>query len=109
MPAPTPRTTRAVMEPCSWLAFDGLDAEHPLLYLTERDGQRLLLAARFHQRPDVLEQAFAELRVVGVDLPGALRGHDHQPVLAVRDFEKLVDRRAGDAGGGSVGLCAFPL
>src|SRR5581483_11785956 len=106
MPAPTPRTTRADMVPRPLAAFDGLDAEHPLPDLAERDGQRLLLAARLHQRPDVLEQAFAELRVVGVDLPGALRGHDHQPVLAVRDLEKLVDRRADDAVGGLVGLSA---
>src|SRR5206468_639697 len=74
LPAPTPRTTRAVMVPKPLGAFDDLDAEHPLLELAKRDGQRLLLAARLHQRPDVLEQPFAELGVVGVDLAGALRG-----------------------------------
>src|SRR5260370_5261281 len=73
-------------------AFDGLDVEQPLLDLTERDGQRLLLAARLHQRPDVLKQALAELRVIGVYLPCALRGHDHEPVLAGHDVQKLVDR-----------------
>src|SRR6266568_3851062 len=85
-------------------AFDGLDVQHPLLDLAERDGQRLLLAARLHQRPDVLEQALAELRIVGVDLPCALRGHDHQPVLAVHDVKELVDRRVDDAVGALVGM-----
>src|SRR5579863_5595594 len=107
MPAPTPRTTRAgiVVGLASWAsrasrsAFRGLDGEQPFLDLAERDGQRLLLAARLDQRADVLQQALAELRVVSVDLPGALRGHDHQPVLAVHDLEKLVDRRVDDAVG----------
>src|SRR6266496_2933374 len=85
-------------------ALDDFDIEHVLLDLAERDGQRLLLAARLHQRPDVLEQALSELRVVGVDLPCALRGHDHQPVLAVHDVKELVDRRVDDAVGALVGL-----
>src|ERR1700755_342357 len=84
-------------------ALDGLDVEHVLLDLAERDGQRLLLAAGLHQRPDVPEQALSELRIVGVDLPCALRGHDHQPVLAVHDVKELVDRRAADVVGGLVG------
>src|SRR6266576_114432 len=87
-------------------ALDGLDVKHVLLDLAKRDGQRLLLAAGLHQRPDVLEQALSELRVVGVDLPCALRGHDHQPVLAVHDIKELVDRRVDDAVGGLVGLSA---
>src|SRR5215475_10858700 len=86
------------------LALDGLDVQHALLDLTERDGQRLLLAPRLHQRPDVLEQALAELRVVGVDLPCALGGHDDQPVLAVHDVKEFVDRRVDDAVGDLVGL-----
>src|SRR5712664_2317675 len=85
-------------------ALDGLDVQHPLLDLTERDGQRLLLATRLHQRPDVLEQALTELRVIGIDLSCALRGHDHQPVLAVHDAKKLVDRRVDDAVGDLVGM-----
>src|SRR5579859_2839390 len=98
MPAPTPRMTRADagMGACS-LAFGGFDVEQPLLDLTERDRQRLLLAAGLDQRADVLQQPLAELGVVRVDLPCALRGHDHQPVLAVHDIEKLVDRRVDDA------------
>src|SRR5438034_2979498 len=87
-------------------ALDDLDAEHALLDLAERDGQRLLLAARLHQRPDVLEQALSELRVVSVDLPCALRGHDYQPVLAVHDVKEFVDRRVDDAVGDLVGLSA---
>src|SRR4026207_1838099 len=87
-------------------ALDDLDVEHVLLDLAERDGQRLLLAAGLHQRPDVLEQALSERRVGGVDLPCALRGHDHQPVLAVHDAKELVDRRVDDAVGGLVGLSA---
>src|SRR5258705_10495239 len=90
-------------ETWSLSALDGLDVEHVLLDLAERDGQRLLLAARLHQRPDVLKQALSELRVVGVDLPCALRGHDHQPVLAVHDVKKLVDRRVDDAPGAHAG------
>src|SRR5256885_14433349 len=82
-------------ETWSLSALDGLDVEHVLLDLAERDGQRLLLAARLYQRPDVLEQALAELRVVSVDLPCALRGHDYQPVLAVHDAKEFVDRRGG--------------
>src|SRR6201987_5813462 len=87
-------------------ALDGLDVEHVLLDLAERDGQRLLLAAGLHQRPDVLEQALSELRVVSVDLPCALRGHDYQPVLAVHDVKEFVDRRGDGALGGLVGLSA---
>src|ERR1700750_1609453 len=81
-------------------ALDGLDVEHVLLDLAERDGQRRLCAPGLPQRPDVLEQALSELRVVVFALPCALRGHDHQPVLAVHDVKELVDRRGGGGGGG---------
>src|SRR5487761_1420987 len=111
MPAPTPRMIRADagMAASGWseLAFSGLDVEQALLDLTKRDGQRLLLAARLDQRADVLQQPLAELGVVRVDLPCALRGHDHQPVLAVHDFQKLVDRRVGDAVG-NLSPCRVP-
>src|SRR5271154_249060 len=103
MPAPTPKITRADagMAASGWYrsAFGGLDVEQPLLDLTERDGQRLLLAAGLDQRADILQQPLAELGGIRVDLPCALRGHDHQPVLAVHDLEKLVDRRVDDAVG----------
>src|SRR3984893_3878010 len=74
-----------------------LDLQHALARLTQRDRQRLLLHAGLHERPDVLKQALAELRVVGVDLARPLRGPDHQPVPAVNDLEQLVDRRVDDA------------
>src|SRR5579862_3173799 len=106
MPAPTPRMTRGGMAGSRLLgsALEDLDVEQPLLDLPQRDRQRLLLAARLHQRTDVLKQALTELRVIGVDLPCALRGHDHQPVLAVHDIQKLVDRRVDDAVGNPEGL-----
>src|SRR5260370_28427742 len=112
MPAPAPRITRAdagmAASGWSWSACGGLDVEQPLLDLTERDGQRLLLTARLDQRADVLQQPLAELGVIRVDLPGALRGHDHQPVLAVHDLEKLVDRRVDDALGDLSARHALP-
>ncbi len=68
--------------------------------LTQCDRQRLLLrAGRLHQRSDVLQQALAQLRVVGVDLAGPLGRVDHQAVLGVGGFQELVDRRVGDAFG----------
>src|SRR6202453_417975 len=94
MPAPTPRTTRAGI---AGSRLDGLDAEQPALNLAQRDGQPLLLAAGLHQWPDVLQQALAELGVVGVDLTCTLRGHDDQPVLAVHDIKEFIDRRVNDA------------
>src|SRR6204780_189790 len=103
MPAPTPKMTRAgagtAASGSAGSAFNDLDVEQPLLDLTERDGQRLLLAAGLDQRADIIQQPLAELGVIRVDLPCALRGHDHQPVLAVHDLEKLVDRRVDDAVG----------
>src|SRR5205814_1199777 len=39
------------------------------------------------------EGALAELVVVVVDLPGALRGHDHQRVARVHVLEQVVDAR----------------
>src|SRR5580704_1254042 len=98
--------TWPLLRPESPSALDDLDAEHALLDFAERDGQRLLLAARLYQRPDVLEQPLSELRVVSVDLPCALRGHDYQPVLAVHDAKEFVDRRVDDAVGDLVGLSA---
>src|SRR5262249_9631201 len=79
------------------LAFGLLDLQQALASLAQRDRQRLLLHAGLDERADVLKQALAELRVVGVDLASPLRGQDHQPVLAVNDLEQLVDRRVDDA------------
>src|SRR6204780_4833269 len=103
MPAPTPKMTRAgagtAASGSAGAAFNALAVEQPLLDLTERDGQRLLLAAGLDQRADILQQPLAELGVIRVDLPCAFCGHDPQPVLAVHDLEKLVDRRVDDAVG----------
>src|SRR5260370_40775401 len=100
MPAPTPRTTRigtcqdAAVRP-SGLRL--LRAHQSLADLAQRDRERLLLNAGLDQRADVLEQALAELGVVGVDLPGPLRRHDDEAVLAVDHIEQIVDGRGDDA------------
>ena len=71
--------------------------------LAQRDREGLLLDVRVDQRADVLEEALAELRVVGVDLPGTLGAVEDQLVLAVGLGEQVVDRGVGDALGGDVG------
>src|SRR5688500_10597240 len=77
----------------------GLCGEETGVDLAHRDGERLLLRSRLDERADVLEQALAELAVVGVDLTGALGREDHQRVLGGALLEQLVDRRVGDAFG----------
>jgi hypothetical protein len=74
-----------------------LVVEQAVVDLAQRDRQRLLLHAGLDQRADVLEQALAELGVVGVDLARALGGVDDQAVLGVGAVEQLVDRGVGDA------------
>ena len=119
MPPPTPRTMldgtsspspaagRAVSR---WVRPSPGAGEQSLADLTQRDGQRLLLDPGLDQRADVLQQALAELGVVGVDLPRPLGRHDDQAVLAVYDLEQVVDGRVGDAlRGGITPLCAFRL
>src|SRR5580704_19725769 len=87
----------------SWsgLSWSGLHyvrgGQQALPDLAERDGQRLLLDPGLDQRAHVLQQALAELSVVGVDLPRPLRRHDHQAVLAVDDLEQIINGRVGDA------------
>src|ERR1700754_2684004 len=102
MPPPTPRTTwgrrsagGVPVTSVSSLAFGVL--EQAGVDLAERDRQRLLARTRLHQRADVLEQALAELRVVVVDLAGALGRVDHQGVLRADLVEQVVDRGVGDA------------
>src|SRR5690606_29308379 len=65
--------------------------------LVQRDGQRLVGHLGLDQRSDVLQETLGELRVVGVDLAGALGGVDHQGVLGVRVLQQVVDGRVGDA------------
>ena len=54
------------------MLFGRLELDQVGVDLAQRDGQRLLLRRGLDQRADVLEQALAELAVVGVDLPGPL-------------------------------------
>src|SRR6185436_13640108 len=56
-----------------------------------------------------LQQALAELRVVVVDLAGALGGVDHEGVLRAHLAEQIVDGRVGDALGDGTGAGAGQL
>src|SRR3954453_20866164 len=105
MPPLTPRTTCRPFMPGgrSDLRFELLERQRVLVDLTQGHRQRLLLDVGRDERADVLEQTLAELRVVGVDLAGPLRGVDDQRVLALDLVEELVDRRVGDANRGSGG------
>src|SRR3954462_7285560 len=99
MPPETPSTTAG---PAGAMGSDDrvrdlLVGEQSAVDLAEGDRERLLLHAGLDQRADVLEQAFAELGVVGVDLASALGGVDDQAVLGVGRSEQLVDRGVGDA------------
>src|SRR6478672_6199213 len=49
-----------------------LAGQEVLVDLAQGDGERLLLHVGVDERADVLQEALAELRVVGVDLAGAL-------------------------------------
>ena len=80
-----------------WAPAVSTAVQQPLADLAQRDRQRLLLHVGLDQRADVLQQALAELGVVGVDLPRPLGREDDQAVLAVDDLEQLVDRRVDDA------------
>src|SRR5437763_9239301 len=106
MPPLTPRTTwRSLIRPGrSDLRLELLEGQRVLVDLTQRHRERLLLHVGRDERADVLEKTLTELRVVGVDLPGALRRVDDERVLALDLVEQLVDGRVGDAlgvGGGA--------
>ena len=75
---------------------DVLAGQQVVVDLAERDRERLLLDVGVDERADVLQQALAELGVVGVDLPGALGAVEDQLVLAVGLGEQVVDRGVGD-------------
>src|SRR6478735_2002763 len=70
---------------------DVLADEQVVVDLAQGDRERLLLDMGVHERADVLEQALTELRVVGVDLPGALGAEENQLVLAVGLGQQVVD------------------
>src|SRR6266567_6818128 len=103
MPPPTPRTTRAAGGVCDIaqtpLRLGRLELDEVVVDLTQGDRQRLLLRRRLDQRAHVLQQAFAELAVVGIDLPCPLCRDDDERVLRLGTLEQLVDRRVGDAFG----------
>src|SRR3954454_15116133 len=105
MPPLTPRTTCRSLIRSGWsdLRLELLEGQRVLVDLTQGHRERLLLHVGRDERADVLEQTLTELRVVGVDLPGTLRGVDDQRVLALDLVEQLVDRRVGDADRGCGG------
>src|SRR3954454_19766705 len=106
MPPLTPRTTcRSLIRPGrSDLRLELLEGQRVLVDLTQSHRERLLLHVGRDERADVLEKTLTELRVVGVDLPGALRRVDDERALPLDLVEQLVDGRVGDAlgiGGGA--------
>src|SRR6478672_9254842 len=82
---------------------DVLAGQQVVVDLAQRDRERLLLHVGVDERADVLEQALAQLGVVGVDLASTLGAGEHQLVLAVGLAEQVVDRGVGDALGGDGG------
>src|SRR3954468_655127 len=82
---------------------DVLTREEVVVDLAQRDRQGLLLDVGVDQWADVLEQALAQLGVVGVNLAGALGAVEDQLVLAVGLGQQVVDRGVGHALGGDVG------
>src|SRR2546430_8944364 len=59
--------------------------------LFERHRQVVLRARLDERGQELVERAFAELVVVVVDLPGTLRGHDHERVARVHVVQQFVD------------------
>src|SRR5919197_274080 len=94
IPPATPSSTRGgtaiLLLALGVLEQAGLDLAHG-------DRERLLARPRLDERADVLEQALAQLRVVVVDLTGALGRVDHERVLGAHLAEEVVDRRGGGA------------
>src|SRR6476469_1432122 len=95
MPPDTPSSTRAMarMMPTKELGYlrRVVVRQHALCDFLEGHGQ-VVLRARLHQRRRiVVEGAFAELVVVVVDLPGALRGHDDERIARIHVVQQVVD------------------
>src|SRR5699024_9250283 len=84
-----------------FLLVDLADREQALVDLAQGDRERLLLVLDVHEGADELEQALGELRVVRVDLAGALGAVQDQGVLRVDGLQETVDRGVRDA----FGLC----
>src|SRR5918992_138452 len=93
IPPETPSTTR---RPASGSLLGlgllgSLVVDLPFGDLLERDRERLVREAGFHERGHELTPALAELVVVRVDLSRPLGGHDHQGVLRIHGGEQVVD------------------
>src|SRR5688572_24353530 len=87
MPPVTPRRTRAKATRLALIRVLDL----PLGDFLERHRQ-VVLGARLHERRRVVvEGPFAQLMVVVVDLPGALRGDDDKRIALVDVLEQRVD------------------
>src|SRR5438477_12753986 len=101
MPPVTPSRTRDMAKSC--LPVTGtadprysallrvLVLEHALGDFLEGHGQVVLRSALDERRQVVAEGALAELVVVVVDLPGALRSHDHERIPRVHVLQPVVD------------------
>src|SRR3954454_1042660 len=93
MPPLTPRRMRANgsprRRPAGSLAVVVLDL--PRGDFLEGDRQVVLRAGLHHRRRKLVERPLTEVVVVGVDLPGALRGHEHGGVVRVDVLEQDVD------------------
>src|SRR5215218_3537044 len=63
---------------------DVLAGQQVVVDLAQGDRERLLLHVGLDERTDVLQEALAELGVVGVDLPRPLGAVEDELVLAVR-------------------------
>src|SRR5215212_2396723 len=86
---PARLTARAGCQPQPLLLVRVLDLA--LGGLFERHRQVVLRARLDERGQELVESAFAELVVVVVDLPGALRGHDDEGVARVHVVEQFVD------------------
>src|SRR5215471_4250080 len=87
MPPVTPRRTRRGMA-----AALGLVRVLDLALSSLFEGHRqVVLRAGLDEGWKLVEGAFTELVVVVVDLPGTLRGDDHQRIARVHVVEQLID------------------
>src|SRR6266513_1518973 len=93
MPPLTPTSTRAMPPPPAGTTSAVVVLDLARFDFLERDREVVLGAGLDHRRGELVERAFAEVVVVGVDLAGALRGHDHTGVIGVDDLEEAVDAR----------------
>src|SRR3954466_7852003 len=79
------------MMPTRRLLLGVIVLQHALANFLEGHGEVVLRPALDEGRQVVAEGAFAELVVVVVDLPGALRGHDHERVARIHVLQQVID------------------